>query len=363
MLSPDINKAKNDLTEGYKSIVSLDGFAFTTNNLKIVKLPKDPDWLPAVREEVELLNQASGSWTSARPNIWAPVLVDFKDYITTFDSFAEQVARGGVSDKQQWITLLEAVLLPALKKAVSTTTAAKTQLEEHRSAFSSVLPEIDKSIQKGWDALAGEEQQMLQLATELGSLNQLAESLGAQITTDSISGGKGMVSSAVSMLYAAGSAGAAATIPVLGIVVAVFAIGKSFYDIIKDDDKLIATMRRITEIQNKLSDDAQGLALTKGTLQILYNLELKYLAATDALPTIIELWIDQQTKVQDAINALNAGAQPDQYLDLLTIPTAKVMWQAISDFVAQLETTDIQVGQPVTLDIGKATIKPTFELR
>jgi hypothetical protein len=72
--------------------------------------------------------------------------------------------------------------------------------------------------------------------------------------------------------------------------------------------------------------------------------------------------VGEETKVQDAINALKAGAKPDHYLDLLTLQIADTNWEEIIDFVTRITQSDIQIGQPVTLDIGKATIEPTLKL-
>jgi hypothetical protein len=362
MLAPSIDGAKNDLTQAYQSILSLDGFATTTSDLQIVKLPKDPDWLPPVRTELDQLHAAANEWTIARPDIWSPVLVAFIDYITTFRSFAATAKNGGFTTTQEWIDGLEKLLLPELQSNLSKSKAIHADLETKRSHFSAVLPQIDKSIQQGWSELGKEEKEMMQLASEIGGLQQLASSYGAKLTSDALSGGKSYVSSAVSLLYAAGAAGAEASIPILGIVTTVFAIGKSFYDIIEDNEKLIKTMTRIAALQQELSADAQGLALTKGTLQVLYNLEKNYLASSDAMPLIIDLWSAEETKVQDAINALKAGAKPDHYLDLLTLQIADTNWEEIIDFVTRITQSDIQIGQPVTLDIGKATIEPTLKL-
>ena len=99
-------------------------------------------------------------------------------------------------------------------------------------------------------------------------------------------------------------------------------IGKGFYDLIEDADKLEGLMRDITAIQAKMTDEAQALALTKGTLQTLYEVEKQYLATRDAMPILIETWGNERQKVRDAIDALKAGASPSQYIDLIKIADA-----------------------------------------
>lgn len=306
MFAPSINTTMNRLTDGYTSIQSLDGFSATVNNLAVVKLDPDPDWLPPVRVELGTLRTDAGKWFDVRSDIWAPVLVNFYNYTSIFEAFVSTASKTKLSSAK-WQQLLNDALLPELDQCVTSARTSVSQMESARAAFSAVLPMIDKSIQQGWSAMGSEEQDMLKLSEEIGNLHAIAQSYSAKLTSDVISGGKSYVQSTISLIYAAVAAGAAATIPILGIASAVFAIGKSFYDIIEDNQQLIDTMNRIAELQQQLSADAVRLALTKATLQVLYQLEETYLASKDALPALVDLWELEQTKVQDAINALAAG--------------------------------------------------------
>ncbi len=355
MLAPSINTTMNRLTDGYTSIQSLDGFSATVSNLAVVKLDPDPDWLPAVRDELGTLRTDAGNWFDVRSDIWAPVLVNFYNYSSTFQGFVSAAGRSQ-PDAAQWLEMLEQALLPDLDKCVASARTSASDIEKARAAFSAVLPAIDKSIQEGWSALGSEEQDMLKLAEEIGNLNAIAQSFSAKLTSDAISGGKSYVQSTISLMYAAVAAGTAATIPILGIASAVFSIGKSFYDLIADNQQLIDTMERIAQLQQQLSADAVRLALTKATLQVLYQLEETYLASQDALPALVDLWVLEQTKVQDAINALRAGADPSMYFDLLTLKPAQTNWIEITNFVSQLQKIDVQVGAPVVLDMAHAKI-------
>lgn len=309
MFAPSINTTMNRLTDGYTSIQSLDGFSATVNNLAVVKLDPDPDWLPPVRVELGTLRTDAGKWFDVRSDIWAPVLVNFYNYTSIFEAFVSTASKTKLSSAK-WQQLLNDALLPELDQCVTSARTSVSQMESARAAFSAVLPMIDKSIQQGWSAMGSEEQDMLKLSEEIGNLHAIAQSYSAKLTSDVISGGKSYVQSTISLIYAAVAAGAAATIPILGIASAVFAIGKSFYDIIEDNQQLIDTMNRIAELQQQLSADAVRLALTKATLQVLYQLEETYLASKDALPALVDLWELEQTKVQDAINALAAGLTP-----------------------------------------------------
>lgn len=360
MLSPSVPDSLEKLTDAYSGILALDNFALTCNSIQIVPLPKPPEWLPAVSTEIQQLDAAADAWQQDRSAVWTPVILAFQHFIASFSGVATMLDPKTRNDPEFWIDVLGQTLLPEVGRSLAATQAAEQELKVRMDQFSAVLPQMDKSIQAGWSALASEEQQMLALTEKLGELNQTVTALGSKLSSDAIATGKGVAQSAVTMLYTAGAAGAAASVPIVGLVVAVLTIGKSFYDMIEDDNQLIATMDQINATKAELSDDALGVALTKSTLQTLYSVEMQYLALRDAIPGLVDLWTNQQTRVEDAIEAIKAGAQPDQYLDLKTLPKALVDWQAISTFVGQMSTMDVMVGEPVTIDIANAEVRPTF---
>lgn len=360
MLAPDPKDAIGRLTDTYQGIVGIDNFALTCQSIAIVPIADEPDWLPPVAVEFDQLGDAANAWQLDRAQIWAPVILAFQNYSAVFAGVADLGSPGKSNNATLWIEVLSQTLLPEVGKSLAMTQAADRQLQARMQAFSDVLPQLEASIAAGWNALANEERQMLELTEQLGELVSSVQALGSKITSDAISSDTGIAQSAVSMLYTAGADGVAASVPVLGLVVAVLSIGKSFYDLIEDDKQLITLMNRINAIKVQLSGQALGLALTKSTLQTLYSVEAQYLALRDTLPLLVDLWANQQTKVQDAIEALKAGAQPDRYLDLVALPKAQLAWQTVDTFVAHLSKTDVTVGEPVTIDIGKAEIRPTF---
>jgi hypothetical protein len=360
MFSPDVADTRDKLTDAYAGILGIDHFALSCESIQIVPIPDEPDWLPAVSAEFAQLDTAADAWQSDRGKIWAPVLLAFQNFFASFSGVAKMLDPAKTNNADFWITILGQTLLPAANASLAATQGAEKELATRMSAFSAVLPKMDQSIAEGWTALAGEEQQMLKLTEQLGELVQSVQSLGTKLDSDAIATGKGVAQSAVSLLYTAGAAGAEAAVPVVGLVVAVLTIGKSFYDMVEDDQELIADMDKINALKAELSDEALGLALTKSTLQTLYSVEEQYLALRDAIPLLVDLWTTQQTKIQDAIDALQAGAQPDQYLDIKTLPKALVDWQSVNDFVTQILKIDITVGEPVTIDIAKSEVRPTL---
>jgi hypothetical protein len=349
MLSPSINVAKTLLAQTFNETLRLDSYSTTTNNTTIGVLPKDPDWLASVRSRLALLGQAGASWIQDKPNVWAPVLVQFTDYASAFAGVTKLQQAGQISGKDQWIDLLTQVLLTQLDKAVQVTGVAATALEEHYNTFKDIQPLLEGSINEGWAALRDEEQQMIKIAEQLTHLQDLVGSLEDSITAADISTGQSVVTTTVKTLYGI-AIEAGESFSFLGMAAAVFTVGKFYYDIISKTEAVGETLQRIASLQLQASDEAQAAAGTKLVLKLLYNLELTFGRIVDVMPQISTMWSTERDKVQQAIQALKAGADPATYFDLLTFQVANANWQAIDSFVLAIPTIKTTAGPPVTLD-------------
>jgi hypothetical protein len=357
MFAPTFSDASTRLTDSYATAQSLTGFANTVNAIAILNLPDEPDWLGPVRTEVVALQKTASSWVVASPGVVSPLLLAFIDYAPQFLALAKTVGTDPATfSKAQWLDLL-GTLKTSVAGSITKTTGAKTAVEAQLAAIAKLLPQIDASIQAGWDALADEEQQMLKVAEAMGSFVGKVEDLGVSITASEIGGGKDFFINNVDFIYSGiAEGGAEASIPVIGFVAALFTIGETFYDIIEDDNKLIEDMNQINELQSELSAEAVQVTLTKSTLQTLYLLQDQYLATHDAIPELIDLWQAQSDRVDDAIDAIEAGAEPALYLDIIAIPAAAAVWQQLLDFANAFVSFQAKNGPPVTIDIGAKTI-------
>ena len=353
MLSPDIYDAKSLLTQALNAILLLDKYASAANNTRIGKLPEDPGWLAPVRNRMGMLKDAGSSWRSERPDIWAPILLQFVNYATSFSALATQVEQGSVSD-DQWIPLLNELLTSQLGAARQETKTACNRLKSAYERFSDVQSLLDDSIQEGWNALATEEKQMVEIAGALGRLHALVGSYEGAITGSVISEGKTAFTTTVSVIYDIVSE-AGASFSFMALAGQVFSVGKMFYDIIEGTKKIDDALVEIGELQLEASEAAQAASGTKAVLQLLYQLEKEFLSIKDPVGQIISVWNHELTKVQEVIDALNAGADPQDELDLLTIPSANANWDAILQYALVLQEFHAQEGRPVILTASHPT--------
>ncbi len=349
MLSPSVNTALGLLTRSLNEVMQLDQYALTTNNILIGKLPQDPDWLAQVRNRVAMLGQAGSGWISAKPTIWSGVLLPFINYASTFSALAATQFNAGDNAGAQWSLMLRQVLLTQIDSAISGTQNAVDALATHRQTFADIQPLLAQSIQTGWTALADEEQQMTKIAAELQRLQDLVNTLQDSITATDISTGQSVVTTTVKTLYNVATE-AGESFSFMGMLASAITVGKFFYDVISKTEEVGTTLQQIATLQVQASEEAQAAAGTKMVLQLLYDLELRFASMADVLPQIVTLWQDERDKVQSAIQALDAGADPGSYFDLLTIKTANANWQSIGRFANALPQVVTHAGPAVTLN-------------
>ena len=319
------------------------------------KLPKDPDWLISVRSRIGMLSDAGASWMNEKPELWSKILLQFINYSTNFGGLADQLAKGNLTTNQI-ITLLNEVLLDQLTTAVNETVEAQNGIETQQAKFANIQPLLEASIQEGWQELANEEKQMIKIATELMHLQDLVESLEEKVTSGIISSNKSIISSSVSTVYKLVTT-TGSSFSFLSMATSAITVGKMYYDIISNTNKAAETLQQIAKLQVEASEEAQAVAATKIVLQLLYNLEKSFLAIQDVIPQIVAMWQTEKNKVKSVIQALEAGADPKTYFDILTVPTANSNWQAISKFSSEIPTLVEMTGTPVVLNPqnGKVT--------
>ncbi len=349
MLSPVINSAEGLLTQALQEIMLLDKYSTTANNIMIGKLEKDPDWLSSVRSRTRMLGEAGASWMLEKPDIWAPILLQFTDYATSFSSIAAMQKNGNITTSVQWVELLSNVLLNQLATAAAATTAADVKLKTEYEKFSDVQPLLEESINEGWVALAGEEQQMINIAVALTHLQDTVESLEDSITSGMISSGQSIITTSVKTIYGIATA-AGASFSFLSMATSAFTVGKMYYDIISKTEEVGKTLEKIAALQLEASEEAQAAAGTKMILQLLYNLEKSFLSIRDVVPQIATMWQTEHDKVQSVIEAINGGVNPSDYFEISSIPTANANWQEINTFATTIPGLKEIIGTPVILD-------------
>ncbi len=128
-----------------------------------------------------------------------------------------------------------------------------------------------------------------------------------------------------------------------------YTIGKMFYDLVEDSKEISQILDKISELQIEASEEAQAAAGTKSILRLVYNLEQSFLTIQDVVPQITKMWETERDKIQALIQALEAGASPDDDFDILSIPVANENWQAIGKFAGAIPHLRSLVGKPVIL--------------
>ena len=251
------------------------------------------------------------------PDSWSEILSCFANYGTTFDAFSKSIKPHLKNLTSEQVVELLTPLSNSLGDCATKTKNGLDTLTGFENQFSNVFPSINNSIQEGWDELQDEEAQMIAIVQAITRLQDEIASLQSQIDSSTISGGKSFVQTNVKIAYNILSATGEVAIPYLSIVSLAYTIGKTFYDIISKTDKINKDLVEIGKLQIEASNEAQAAAATKATIQYLYNIEIQFLSLKKHAEGLWMMWKNEKSKIDEAINAINAGAEPSRFLDIL----------------------------------------------
>lgn len=348
MLSPSVDETHAQLTQAFNGTLHLDSYSQGAQDLLIGKLEDDPPWLTGVREEVKSLAQAGAAWVRDKPAIWGGALSQFASCASAFGGVAPMQSAGVLTTREQWIEVLETVLQPPLAEAAATTRQSADAFEKHLDAFRSLRPSLEKSIEEGWAELDEEEQEMTVIAAEIAHLQDLVSSLEQAVTATDISAGKSVITTSVTTMF--NIVTEAGSVPFLSVAVTEFTVDMAFYDLVASNEEISDALQQIGALQLRASAEAQAAAGTKMVLRVLYGLELSLERIIDALPQLAAMWEAELEKVEEATDAVRAGADPSSFLELRSIPSASASWAEISAFAEAIPALTSTVGQPVVLN-------------
>ncbi len=349
MLSPDIAKSRKVLTDAFNEVLNLDGSALAVTNTQIGVLKPDPDWLADVRTKTAMLAGAGRAWSADKPDLWSAVLVQFVTYADSFGAVAEAQQRGEITTRQQWIDVLQNVLLRDLKTAVAASDSAAKKIKKHADDFQVISPLLRQSIQDGWNELAKEEAEMVAISAALTHLVDLCATLEGSISEKEISSNQSIAITTVKTIYNVMIGEVVAT-SFLSVAGAAYTVGEFFYDIITKTAEVETILGQIADAQVKASAAAQAAAGTKLVLQVLYDMLESFARINDSMPALVAVWEDQQNRMQGTIDALKAGADPEALENLETVPFANRIWQTLKTFVIRIRDKRSEIGRPVILD-------------
>lgn len=349
MLAPNIFDTNELLTNLYNEIISVSSYSYGVQNTMIGKIPLEPNWIPAVRSEMQIMSVAGANWIQNYPQYWSKILLAFSNYSTIFSAATQEInPNPGSLTNQQYIALLSS-LSQTLSTCASDTQNALNSLADFENGFTSVFPSLNKSINEGWKDLQSEEQEMIAIAQALTQLQNDISNLQSQISSNTISSGKSFVQTNVKIAYDILSEVGEVAIPYLSIASLAYTIGQTFYEIIANTEKINDDLKEIADLQLKATDIAQAAAATKATLQYLYQIEIQFLTIQKHGNGLYTMWMDQKGKIDEAIDAINAGADPRHFLAIMTMPIASTNWNNIQNFVQQILSLYPQFGPDVNL--------------
>ncbi len=353
MLSPNIDLTLDMLTGVYKDFINISNYDATCNSLVIGHVAQDPQWLVSVRSRSSKLKNVMNEFVEQKPKMFSDILTSFIDYQSTIAAVASN--RKSVSTAEEWLALLKP-LKATLEDNVAIANNAQQTFTHAYEQAKDVESLINDSVNEGWEALSDEEQAMVKIANQIGSLTANIENLGASVSSAQLRAGKTYIQSTVTIAYGV-VMGTVSSVPFLSFAGALFTIGYSAYDTIRSAEEIQRDLDQLTELQNEATEEAQAAAITKATIQILSNMSEDFLKIDDNLPALALLWQDELDKVSGLISALQSGSDPTLLYDLQTIEIAATSWKTIADFAKKISLPP-QIGVPVLVNTLNKTIEP-----
>jgi len=355
MLSPNVIETSEDIATAFGQFRTLQSFASTSRQIVVSPLSPDPDWLPPLRTRIASLGTLGAQWLLDNPKVMVAYFQPFVNYATTFGAFAESSQKFG-NNIELWTDALT-----ALQKAI---VAARQSSAVSAKSFTAALDQIkivegllNQSLTTAWQELADEEQEIVEIATQIVRLQDRVDQLNESISGAYISSGKDYFKTAATISYTVMTA-AEVEFPYLEIVTELYTVGKMAYDLIVTDAEIADALAQIADLTVKASQDAQAAAMSKGVIQLITSLNTRVSGLNDKLPALDRMWETEGNKVAAALDAIRSGAVPSQVFDLVSMPAAAAGWSTLSDLVTSGITQDGVIGKPVFLT--NAQSKPKF---
>ncbi|RQO32564.1 hypothetical protein DBR32_02920 [Taibaiella sp. KBW10] len=346
MLCPHVNDTSERLALAYSGMINFKGYAYSCNNIRIAILPEDPNWLPAVRNRISLLSDQSGLWMMDEPNVWSQVLLSFITYTNLFEGFTANI--GYYTTKEQWIQVLKQ-LKTGVQQSRNAIEAAAQTYDERYKRFKNIQTLLDESIKAGWEELDDEIKIITEIAGQIQKLQDQLGNLQDDMSGIGLRSGQSYVQSSLSMMYGLVTV-AGSSVSFLSMLGLAFTIGKTFYDVYKDNADIANTLHQLNELQLKASYTAQAAAATKMVLQTCYQLEKEFLGLHKSLPYLASIWTAEEDKINEAIDALNSGSDPARMFTLQSMPSALATWTTIAGYCQKMTASPLP-GEAVTIQI------------
>ena len=345
MLCPNVIDLSDELASAWSTILQVDSLAYASMNTLIGTLSPDPSWLSQIRTRLSLLSDAGAQWQKNRPSLWADTLSPFNSYYALFSGFTTASVDLG-NNTDAWVELL-GQLSTQLENAADKAKEAEQAFSDQIDNLQNVEKLLSDSLDEAWQQLSSEEQIMIDLATQIGSLQDQLDNLQDNLGSSELKSEASYIKSSVSITYSVVSS-AGDSIPYLSIVSLLYTIGNLAYDLIVADQEISSTIGKIVSLRNEASKEAQAAAMTKAIIQMINRFDKQLIAIQAQLPAFSAMWEAEQQKVEQVIDALNAGAQPSLVTSLVAMEAAESTWQQLSDYVSRIAAAP-ESGDSVTI--------------
>ena len=212
MLNPNVVETSEDIAASYSQFLAVRSFANSSGDIVVSPLSPDPDWLPPLRQRIAALAALGAKWRLDSPDILASYYLQFTNYATTFNGFA-QVSSKFEDNVELWTEALTS-LKSSMAQCRSNASTSENAFTDHLGEIRAVETTLDQSLDTAWRELATEENNIVALAKQVTRLQDRVAQLSDNLTSGTISSGKTYFQTAATISYTIISAGTADILPV-----------------------------------------------------------------------------------------------------------------------------------------------------
>jgi len=295
MLAPnDLDPIIGALNGFHANVRAADSLSAMFKSLTMYPVPNEADWVKQLRRQQPNLSRNGDLWETGKITIVPNALSPLVNYYNNFSAVAAILPE--VDDGQIAAGILTQLITP-IEGYVVKATQAKNTFTDWVSSARIYSEELDECVARAWRAIGASEYKIAALSERIGQIQIELSELDGVISLNSISTGstgqaKDIFAQMATMFYSVALRGG--TLPVMGVAVSFFTLGKMFYDIFSTAQK---TKNKINDLKNHrldLSFEHLSLAQTKSALQFVYQMKESLARQGNTLREIEAFWQNEQ---------------------------------------------------------------------
>lgn len=345
MLAPDdLDPVIGALNGFHANVRAAYNLSTMFKSLSVYPMPREAQWIIELRQHAAELDKTGESWKTCKLSVLPEILPPITNYYRKFKTVRAYLPQ--VEDGKTAAALLDR-LIAEIDKNVKQAARARGAFENWVNDAMLNLHPLNDCVTKAWNALGASEKKIVALSEQIVRIQNSLANLDGVISISSISSGtiasaQTILSNTASMVYTVAIAGG--SLPVLGVGVTFFTVGKLFFDIFRTAGKLEQELENLKTHGRDLNLEQQSLAQTKTALMYVYDMKAMLEKQGQTLREMEAFWQNELRAVKTVRdNFALAEHYTKENPEVWQLEIAESVWFSLSDKAKELEES---IGRP-----------------